>query len=99
MSMLLRSISTFHNLIVLDLYASSASIFPLNIMLRVSFLLAVIVLVVIVGFALFGPPRENGYCSFATNPFLSPWQETFDDAGDGDGGDHLGPFGIILGPF
>ena len=31
---------------------------------RSAFLLAVIVLVVIVGFSLFGHPRENGYCSF-----------------------------------
>ena len=28
-----------------------------------------IVLVVIVGFPLFGPPRENGYYSFRTDPF------------------------------
>ena len=50
------------------------------------FLLAVTVLVVIVGFYLFGPPRENGRYSFrvffvrapfrpyfvAKNPFVSP---------------------------
>ena len=83
---------------------------------------------VIVGFHLFGPPRENGGCSSRVVPFLSPlatyflnsfinffmetmenhqqcvflsnlfapWQETFADAVDGDGGDHLEPFGIIL---
>ena len=36
------------------------------------FLLAVIVLVVIVEFPLLGPPRENGYCSFREDPFVSP---------------------------
>ena len=52
---------------------------PLNIMLKVSFLLAVTVLVVIAGFPLFGPPRENSYCRFATNPFLSPLAGYFFD--------------------
>ena len=41
---------------------------------------------------------------FISNLF-APWQETFADAGDGDGmgGDHFGPFGIhfkiMLTPF
>ena len=94
------------------------SFFPLTYCWGSSFLLAVMVLVVIVECPLFGPPRENGYCSFAPNPFLAmnpflspltsiffffikiikifetvffffclpPWQETFADARDGDGG-------------
>ena len=79
-----------------------------------------IVLVVIVGFPPFGPPRENGGCTFRPDAFLSPlagyfftffikiienhqncvfsnlfdpWQETFADAGDVDGGE--GAFGTI----
>ena len=91
-------------------------------MLRSPFLQAVIVLVVFVRFHLFGPPRENGCCSFGDKKakqkrlhttldnicrrifltfsikviesyqtcvfsyLLVPWQETFADAGDGEGG-------------
>ena len=52
---------------------------------------------------------ENHQNVFFLN-FPAPWQETFADARDGDGGDHLGPFwkhlvtilyhfGFILGPI
>ena len=42
--------------------------FSLNICCGSPFLLAVTVLVVIVGFPLFGPPRENGRYRFRMDP-------------------------------
>ena len=46
-------------------------IFPISLMLWVSFSPGLAVLVVIVGFPLFEPPRENGYYISIANPFLS----------------------------
>ena len=60
--------SLFHSSILLSfknmIYFFKGVIFSLNTCWGTPFLLAVIVLVVIVAFALFGSPRESGLCSF-----------------------------------